>query len=108
MILLLVGFRQTSNDIKTRATATTRPHSGAQTLPTVNFRTNPDLTAINTTTTTTTTTDPRTTGFSVPRVVFESFDPPSAESESPSKHGSFKAEVLELDPRVSTNSEKNV
>ena len=45
MILLLVGFRQTSNDIKTRATATTKPHGGASALPTVNFHTNPGLTA---------------------------------------------------------------
>lgn len=103
MILLLVGFRQTSNDIKTRATATTKPHSGAQTLPTVNFRTNPDLI-----TTTTATTDPRTTEFSVPKVTFDSLDAPSAGSESPSKQGSFKGDVVEFGPRLSTNSEKNV
>jgi hypothetical protein len=104
MILLLVGFRQTSNDIKTRATATTRPHSGAQTLPTVNFRTNPDLTV----TTATTATDPRMTEISVPKVTFESLDAPSAGSESPSKQGRFKGEVVDFGPRMSTNSEKNV
>jgi hypothetical protein len=102
MILLLVGFRQTSNDIKSRATATTKPHVGAGSLPTVNFRTNPDLTA------TTATTDPRSTEPSVPKITFESLDTPSSISES-SKAGGFKAEVIEFDTRrVSTNSDKNV
>lgn len=98
MILLLVGFRQTSSDIKTRATATTKPHGGASTLPTVNFRTNPDLTA---------TTDPRMAELTAPNGTFESPDATSL-AESASKPGSFKAEVVDFDPRVSTNSEKNV
>jgi len=102
MILLLVGFRQTSNDIRTRATATTKPHGGASTLPTVNFRTNPDLT-----TATATTFDPRTTEFMTPKVTFGSLDATSS-TGSASGLGSFKAEVVDLDPRVSTNSEKNV
>jgi hypothetical protein len=101
MILLLVGFRQTSSDIKTRATASTKPHAGAQSLPTVNFRTNPDLT-------TPITTDPRATECSVPKVTFEPPDTPSSVSETASKLGGFKAEVIEFDPRVSTSSEKNV
>lgn len=105
MILLLVGFRQTSGDIRTRATATTRPRSGVQTLPTVNFLTNPDLI----TSSATTTTDPRTTGsFSTPKVNFGSLDTPSTGSESPSKLDGFKADVVEFGTQVSTNSEKNV
>ena len=96
MILLLVGFRQTSSDIKTRATATTRPQGGAQSLPTVNFRTNPDLI---------TTTDPQ---MAVPRATFGSTDGTSSGSESQSKLGGFKAEVVGLDTRLSINSEKNV
>ena len=100
MILLLVGFRQTSNDIKTRATATTRPHGGAQSMPTVNFHANPDITA---------TTDQHMTESSVPRVPFGSIDGTSSGSESPSKLGGSKAEVIGFDTRrVSTNSEKNV
>ena len=96
MILLLVGFRQTSSDIKTRATATTRPHGGAQSLPTVNFRTNPDIT---------TTTDHQ---VAAPKVTFGSLDGTSSGSESQSKLGGFKAEVVGLDTRASINSEKNV
>ncbi|KAF9642559.1 hypothetical protein BDM02DRAFT_2050570 [Thelephora ganbajun] len=98
MILLLVGFRQTSNDIRTRANATTKPRTGASTLPTVDFRTNPDLTA---------TTDPRTMNFSAPKVTFGSLNATS-ESESASKLSGFKTEVVDFDPQVSTNSEKNV
>jgi len=96
MILLLVGFRQTSNDIKSRATATTKHHGGASTLPTVHFRTNPDLTN--------TTTDLRMTEFTAPRVTFGSLDATSS-AESTSKPGSFK---VDLDHRPSTNSEKDV
>jgi len=95
MILLLVGFRQTSGDIKTRATAT-RQHGGTHSLPTVNFRTNPDLT---------TTTDQQ---VAAPKVTFGSLDGTSSGSESPSKLGGFKAEVVGLDTRMSINSEKNV
>ena len=97
MILLPVGFRQTSNDIKTRATATTKPHGGASTLPTVNFRTNPDLTA---------TTDLRIAELTAPKVTFESLDATSS-AESVSKPGSFKVKVVYFDSRVSTNSEFN-
>ena len=96
MILLLVGFRQTSSDIKTRATATTKPHGGAQSLPTVNFLTNPDLS---------TTTDQQ---MAAPKVTFGSIDRTSSGSESQSKLGGFKTEVVGVDPRVSINSEKNV
>jgi len=99
MILLLVGFRQTSSDITTRAAATTKQHGGASTLPTVNFRTNPDLT--------TSTADLRTAQFTVPKVTFGSLDVTSS-AESASKSGSFKAEVVNLDHRTNTNSEKNV
>lgn len=99
MILLLVGFRQTSNDIRTRATATTKVHGGASALPTVNFRTNPDLA--------TTTSDPHTTEFMAPRVTFGSLHPTSS-GESALKLDSFKSEVVDLEPRVSTTSEKNV
>ena len=95
MILLLVGFRQTSSDIKTRATAT-RPHGDTQSLPTVNFRTNPDLI---------TTVDQQ---MAAPKVTFGSLDGTSSGSESQSKLGGFKAEVVGLDTRVSINSEKNV
>lgn len=100
MILLLVGFRQTSNDIRTRAAATTKRHGGASTLPTLNFRTNPDLTA------TTATADPHRAEFTAPRIIFESLDATS--SDSASKLGSFKAEAVDLGHRVSTSSEKNV
>jgi hypothetical protein len=99
MILLLVGFGQTSNDIKTRATATTKRYGGASTLPTVNFCENPDLTA--------TATDPRTTQFAVPKVTFGSLDATSL-TDSASKLGSFRDEVADLDHRANTNSEKNV
>jgi len=99
MILLLVGFRQTSDDIRTRATATTKAHGGVSALPTVNFRTNPDLA--------TTTVDPHTTEFATPRVTFGSLHPTSS-GESASKVDSFKNEVVDFDPRVSTTSEKNV
>ena len=95
MIILLVGFRQTSNDIKTRAIATTKQHGGASTLPTVNFRTNPDPTI--------TTADLRTAQLTAPKVTFGSPDPTST-----SKPGSFEAEVVGLDHRASTNSEKYV
>jgi len=101
MILLLVGFRQTSNDIKTRATATTKQHGGASTLPAVNFRTNPDLTTTNTTI------DPRTTQFMTPKVTFGSLDATSSTGSTPGL-GGFKTDAADLDPRVSTNSEKNV
>lgn len=100
MILLLVGFRQTSNDIKTRATATTKQHGGGSTLPTVNFRTNPDLT-------TTTNADLCTAQFAPPKVNFAPLDATSS-VDSASKLGIFKAEVLDLDHQESTNSEKNV
>lgn len=96
MILLLVGFRQTSNDIRTRATATTKVHGA---LPTVNFRTNPDLA--------TTAADLRMTEFTAPRVTFGSLHPTSS-SESASRVDSFKSAVVDLDPRLSTTSEKNV
>jgi len=98
MILLLVGFRQTSNDIQTRATVITKHHGGTSTLPTVNFRTNPDLT---------TTADMRTAQFAAPKVTFGSLDATSS-ADSASKLGSVKAEVVDLDHRASTNSEKNV
>lgn len=96
MILLLVGFRQTSNDIRTRATATTKARG---TLPTVDFRTNPDLA--------TTTADPHTTEFMAPRVTFGSLHPTSS-GESTSRVDSFKSAVVDFDPRVSTTSDKNV
>jgi hypothetical protein len=100
-ILLLVAFKQTSSDIKTRANGSGRS-SGSTTLPTVNFRTNPDLISM------TTTTDTRGRDFPAPKVAFESVDPTTS-SESTSKRGSFKTNVVELDPRVSTtNSEGNV
>ena len=95
MILLLVGFQQTSNDIKTRATATAKVHGS---LPTVNFRTNPDLTA---------TADPRLTEFTAPRVTFGSLHPTSS-GESASRVDSFKTAVVDFDSRESTTSEKNV
>ena len=98
MILLLVGFRQTSSDITIRATATTKQHGGASTLPTVNFRTNPDLT---------TTADLRTTQFTAPKATFGSLDVTSS-AESALKSGSLKAEIVGLDHRTNTNSEKNV
>jgi len=98
MILLLVGFRQTSNDIRTRATGTTKHHGGASMLPAVNFRTNPDLTS---------TTDSDTAQFMAPRVTFRSLDATSS-TDSASKLGSVKVEVVDLDHRASTNSDKNV
>jgi len=99
MIMLLVGFSQTSNDIKSRATGTARPRSGVSTLPTVNFRTNPDFA---------TTVDQHTTNPSAPKVAFESLDATSSASETTPKMGDFKTEVIDLGRRVSTNSEKNV
>ena len=101
MILLLVAFKQTSSDIKTRANGSGRRSSASTTLPTVNFRTNPDLISM------TTTTETRRMDFSAPKVVFDSVDATTS-SESTSKRGSFKTNVLELDPRVSTSSEKNL
>jgi len=99
MILLLVGFRQTSNDIKTRATTMTKPRAGVTSLPTVNFRTNPDM--VNT--------DPRVTAdFQAPKVTFGSLDTPSSVSETRSKLDGFKADVVDLDRRPSVGSEKNV
>ena len=98
MILLLVGFGQTSNDIQTRATVITKQRGGTSTLPTVNFRTNPDFT---------TAADMRTTQFAAPKVTFGSLDATSS-VDSASKLGSVKAEVVDLDHRGSTNSEKNV
>lgn len=102
MILLLVAFKQTSSDIKSRATVPAGGRSsGSTTLPTVNFRTNPDLSSL------TTTTDVRRTDFLTPKATFDSMDATNL-SEPTSKQDSFKADVVELDPRVSTNSEKNV
>lgn len=96
LILLLVAFKQTSSDFKTRADATGRPTGTSGTLPTVNFRTNPDLTSTGT----------RGMELSAPKATFDSLD--ATTSEPTSKRGSLKANVVELDPRVSTNSEKIV
>lgn len=101
MILLLVAFKQTSSDFKTRANATGRHTNTTATLPTVNFRTNPDLTSM------TTTTDTRGVDSSAPKVTFDSLDATTS-SEPTSKRGSFKADMVKLDPRASTNSEKIV
>jgi hypothetical protein len=102
MILLLVAFKQTSSDIKSRATATGGHHvNGSTTLPTVNFRTNPDLISM------TTTNEARRTDFVAPKAAFESLGP-SNSSVSTSKQGSLKADVVNLDHRVSTSSDKNV
>lgn len=102
MILLLVAFKQTSSDIKSRATAATgRRSSASTTLPTVNFRTNPDLISM------TTTTDVRRSDFLAPKPAFDSLDATNS-SQSTSKQGSFKGDAVELNHRVSINSDKNV
>lgn len=99
MILLLVAFKQTSSDIKSRATATAgRRSSASTTLPTVNFRPNPDLISMATT-------DIRS---QAPKSALDSLDITDSTQSSTSKRGSFKADVVDLDTRVSTNSEKNV
>lgn len=103
MILLLVAFKQTSSDIKTRATSS-RAAGASSTQSTVNFRTNPDLTSA-----TTTNNHRRRTTLSVPKVDFDSLGA-SSSSETVSKRGSLKTELqaIELEPRMSTNSEKAV
>jgi hypothetical protein len=100
MILLLVAFKQTSSDIKSRATGRV---NASGTLPTVNFRANPDLISM------TTTADTRRMNFAAPKFPADSLDATTS-SESTSKRGSFKAEMVKFDPRTSTNtrSEKNV
>ena len=101
MILLLVAFKQTSSDIKFRATASAGRTNDSTALPTVNFRTNPDLISMNTTA------DVHRTDFPIPKAAFDSIDATNS-SETTSKPGSFKADVVALEPRASTNSDKNV
>lgn len=103
MILLLVALKQTSSDLKSRATSSGRS-GGSTTLPTVHFGTNPDLISM---TTTAATTDARRMDFSAPKAVFDSLDATTS-FDSASKRGSLKADVVNFDPRASSSSEKNV
>lgn len=101
MIILLVAFKQTSSDIRTRVTVPGNHANTSTTLPTVNFRTNPDLISMATS-------DAHRTDFVAPKFAFDSSDGTTSTGFSSSKRGSYKAEVLELDARTSTNSEKNI